>query len=280
MNDFTQSVLNGITAGTGDVLPNISRPNYQREKSKSRIIAFDINPVDTDTKEITKNNLPQNSDCFPKLTLKTMGKADSEYKTSDYTQKEAVSTYTKAFAKTKNSLEISRIDSPDKRVCSFLKLPFREGNSVLTVYSDKMLLSYLFCLSSVLSEISLSYSDYRWDNQSGFMVKLFGSEENIRAAEKAFLEECSDSTEICYTEKPDSIIHRNVPATAKYAGGISNISEYQYINSIDKFYKENKDSMVEFSEKGKNLLATGEKEECLKALNYILRNIDRGDMNG
>lgn len=278
MNDFTQSVLNNITGGNEGVPTSISRPNYQREKAKSRLVAFDFNPPKTNNKAQVDSISTIQSDNSPKLTIKMMDKTEPVC-TPSIQPREKSTQYSQKHCNGNSSLKVVKIDKPDKRVCSVLKFGYQDSNSILTAYSDKCLLSYLFALSDIFSKASFNDYDYKWNQDTGFKLKLSGSEENISVAEKILSEECQDNVKICFIENPDNIIYRNLSVSSKFACGISNVHEYQYIGLLDKYFKNNKDSMLEFSDAGNNLIVSGEKGECLKALEYIFNNMDRGELN-
>lgn len=257
MNDYAKNIIDQVINRPSQKVSDIpvSRPNYQRQKSKGRLMTFDIKPsVYAKHPEPVKSTSSDNSS-----SLRLVSLSANENRTYNIlANKEPCTNTFKAKSNTKSVI----IADADKKLYSILNLNYREGQSIGITSSEKSGIAHLFALESIKEQYPELQITYIWSNTGDyFEAKICGVHDTVAKA-LSCIESFSSDNKILECTRPQNILLRNLRIQTKETCALCNVTGIQFLPLINEYYKNNPQSMLEFIPVYDGLIVQGDMTEA------------------
>lgn len=282
MNDFVNGVIGEIMGGRDAAVkaehgaqgPAISRPNYQREKAKRRLVCYDLPPSGTfgeeDGKAVSDNFSDLRGAVFSKLPPAAQsrfgetqgGKICPEFGNGVPPDPRGEIS--------PDALEFAILENADGRVARLLGVQCRSGDAVGLAGCGKGRVGLLLAADRIATEHPQLFAGLQNGVSGGFLLKLSGAPGDIA---KAF-EEFKNAAQAEFA--PGSIaVCGNLSVSAQRSlklGGrcpaavLDGVSQVRAAEAVQSFYSRNPSSAVEFVIGDGYAAAQGDIEEAKKAL--------------
>lgn len=316
LDDFVSSIVEQVVSGgksstagqaasggrsTSSVL---NRPNYQREKAKSRLAAYDISPKTTqshDTKPSYQVPTPYQAPAAHKAPTSYQAPASYQAPSKPYSYddgfsgmrrvmldtdsvpKKAVETSCSYCAEpVKSGLSMRILQKADKRVARMLDLPFRGDGAIGVINDGRCTVSNLFAADSVLTSLPSLYGNVNWSDEPGesFCFKISGTIETVNKAAALFEKVLSEgkSAGVFKSEMPSVLLQRHLKLNSRYTvAAIEGVNTADAAAAVNSYYSENAESMAEFSLGSGYLLIQGDETELKSAITSIRNSLSKGE---
>lgn len=270
----------------------LSRPNYQREKAKSRLVAYDIPLKSTqshDTKPSYQTPVSYQASTSYNAPKKTYSYDDSfsgmrrVMLSTDDVPKKAVETSCFYSAEpVRSELSIRILQKADKRVARMLDLPFCGNGAIVVINDVKCTVSNLFAADSVLTSLPSLYGTVNWSDEPGesFCFKISGTIEIVNKAASLFEKVLSEgkSAGVFKSEMPSVLLQRYLKLSSRYpVAAIEGVNIADAVAVVNSFYSESPESMAEFSLGSGYLLIQGDETELDMAITSIRQSLAKGE---
>ncbi len=269
MNDYAKNIVDQVINRSPDKSSStpVSRPNYQRQKSKGRLLTFDVKPNFEVKKPQTIT--PVSSDNSSSLRVVSLS-ANENRTYENFSVSRQPHSYVPQ--ETKNSKSVI-IKDADKKLFLILGLTYREGLALGITSSPKSSIAHLFALESIKEMYPEIQMTYIWSDKGDyFETKLCGEEEKVNKA-LSCIENYSSINKILECEKPKNILLRNLRIQSRETYAICNVTGIQFLPLINQYYKNNPQSMLEFIPAYDGLIVQGDKQAVKPALEEFLKII-------
>lgn len=315
MDDFVSGIVKQVISGGKDsasvkVVPSpenaqsanaqsaLSRPNYQREKAKSRLLAFDINPSGTRSYD-TKPSYKVQTACEPPASYKApvsyaasvkVNSCDDGFSgmrrvmldTGSVPVKAAETSCSYSAEPPKIGISMRILQDADKRVARMLDLPLRSSGAIGVISAGKCTVSNLFAADAVLTSMPSLYGSVNWSDAPGesFSFKISGTNEAVNKAALLFQKVLSEgkSEGVFKSEMPSVLLQRHLKLNSRYpVAAVEGINTADAAAAVNSFYSGNPDSMAEFLLGSDYLLVQGDETELEPAVDSIRNSLVKGE---
>lgn len=268
MDDFVRSVVNEVikkgTAASGG-LPEVKRPDYQRQSAAKRLVTFNIAPANGDSAlpasiPHTVREMPFS----PPATDAALRKAGMAAQgVGAFPAKSILS------MQQRNETRYTVLDTPDKKTFQLLKLLYRDGFSIGIGESGICGLSQLFALDALQNRMPELDISLQWSREGDkpFKAKFSAPAQSVKEA-VTFLNSFFDER-VRFSETPSALFCRALGLSAKPTAGIQFGSAGGAVQAADRFFRENGDTLLDFKLIGSWLLLQGNNTEILQAAETI-----------
>lgn len=246
----------------------LSRPNYQREKAQKRLMEFDLTSPATRPEPRTADGpMWQKAEAEPDSALRLVGLFPSG---SPASSGERTPTLSDA---PKSDTAFAVLEQAERKTLRMLGVQSPHSDAIGVACASESTLSQIFAVDRVALECPSLLIDLKWNESDGgpFSFQCEGRKEEVVKAIALLRESIRNETAVYSADTPSDLLRKKLKLARGFVAGLEGIPFPRLLPGINEYWKQNPESTLELVPSARWLLAFGEKQETLEALETLKR---------
>ncbi len=269
MDSMVKDIINAALSGGKETfaqpVPDIPRPNYQREQSQRRLLTFDLSGG---AQTVCPPQVPPVADDTALRMVRLSGEPSVGIGPS---KKPFSQVNTNQGIRGGASVIYELIEHADARTLRLTGLNSPPGSTVGLAFCEVATLAQLFAADKAAAQLPALAVTLHWNEEADptFFFRCAGRKGEVEQALSIIKEQLSGGKAVCSTNSSDIIIRRRLKITSGFVAGIDGLPMVSLLPKVDGYYKQNPESTLEFTMGRGYLLVRGQEQEALQALEQL-----------
>lgn len=274
MDDFVSRVVEQMLTNVPSTENLPERPNYQRQKAKGRIITQELPPLPIVSSLAKQSIITQPPDDNFAVVRCAALKGLENISRSTYMNDVSIP-INKSLVDKQSCINMRMLEQVDKRITDMLGIHCRTGETIALISHKQCAISCLLAIDELLQKFSPTNSSLTWNSENdGKLVFCFsGTTEMVDKALHDFENNIKLKYHeglVCIKDLPSLFLQRYLKISGRYSLAVcEGVNMVDTLFEINDYYHNHKESMVKFKIQGETVIAQGEKEAVIVAMEEI-----------